>query len=120
MQKNKTQIWLPLYISLAMIAGMFIGYKIKDNIPGKGFFDVEKTNYLREVVDLIDSRYVDTITMNKIADSAILSILNQLDPHSAYIRPEELEAVNNDINGSFVGIGVEFEFFNDTLRVLHP
>jgi len=100
-----------------MIAGMYVGYKIKDNIPGKGFFDFESTNYLREVVDLIDSRYVDTVKMNQIADSAILSILNQLDPHSAYITPEELEDVNNDIRGSFVGIGVEFEFFNDTFNI---
>jgi carboxyl-terminal processing protease len=117
MQNNKLKTWLPFYISLAMIAGMFIGYKIKDNIPGKGFFGLEKPNYLKEVIDLIDSRYVDTVQLSPLADSAILSILNNLDPHSAYIPAQELEDVNNDINGSFVGIGVEFEFYDDTVNV---
>ena len=119
MNKQKFQIWLPVLLSLSMIAGMFLGYKIRDSVPGRGFFSLESRSSIQEILDLIENKYVDSIDLNQLKDTAVQAILQKLDPHSVYIPATELEDINNDIRGSFFGIGVEFEMFNDTLNVVH-
>ena len=47
-------------------------------------------------------------------------MLKSLDPHSAYISPSEVKAMNEPLDGSFEGIGVQFNIFNDTLMVVNP
>ncbi len=117
MQKKKLQVLLPLLLSVAMIAGMFIGFKIKGNMPGRNFFSVEKASPLEEIVSLIRNKYVDDVDMHAIGDSAILAMLKQLDPHSAFIPAEDLQRINEDIQGSFFGIGIEYKLISDTLHV---
>jgi carboxyl-terminal processing protease len=116
---KKIQIWLPLLFSIAMIAGMLIGYRMRDDQPGKKFFSFDKQTALQEVMNLIQNKYVDNVKINSLGDSAILSVLNKLDPHSIFIPAEELQGVNDDIAGNFFGIGIEFNIFNDTLNVLN-
>jgi carboxyl-terminal processing protease len=118
MNKNKIQIWLPLLLSLSMIVGMYVGFKIHDNIPGRSFFYKEKQRPIQEALDLIQQHYVDEVEMGKLTDTAIQSILEHLDPHTVYIAPYELEQINERIQGSFYGVGIEFDIFNDTLHVL--
>lgn len=119
MNKEKIKIWLPLFLSLSMIAGMFAGYKIKDSIPGRNFFSSETRKPIQEILELIESKYVDTVDLNKLTDSAIQTILQKLDPHSIFIPAAELEDINSEINGSFFGIGIEFDMYHDTLHVVH-
>ena len=119
MSSKKLQIWLPLLLSLTLIAGMFTGYKMRDAMPGKSFFYVEKRRPVQEIMDLIKNRYVDDVNMNALADTAIQAMLTRLDPHSAFIPAEDLEKVNEDINGSFFGIGIEFSIIDDTLHVIN-
>jgi carboxyl-terminal processing protease len=116
---KKIQIWLPLLISIAMIVGMLIGYKMRDNQPGRNYFSLDKVTALQEVMNLIQNKYVDDVKINSLGDSAIITVLNKLDPHSVFIPAEELQAVNDDIAGNFFGIGIEFNIFNDTLNVLN-
>ena len=116
---KKIQIWLPLLLSIAMIAGMLIGYRMRDNQPGKKFFSLDKQTALQEVMNLIQNKYVDNVKINSLGDSAIIAVLNKLDPHSIFIPAEELQGVNDDIAGNFFGIGIEFNIFNDTLNVLN-
>lgn len=116
---KKIQIWLPLLLSIAVIAGMLIGYRMRDNQPGKKFFSLDKQTALQEVMNLIQNKYVDNIKINSLGDSAIIAVLNKLDPHSIFIPAEELQGVNDDIAGNFFGIGIEFNIFNDTLNVLN-
>ena len=92
---------------------------MRDNIPGNRFFSVEKKNTLQEVLSLIKNKYVDKVDINNITDTAILAILNQLDPHSLYITPNELQDINDDIEGNFYGVGIEFEIYHDTLNVIN-
>ncbi len=115
---RKTQVWLPLLLSLAMIAGMFFGYKMRDNMPGKGFFSTDKKRPLQEVLDLISNKYVDDVAIGDLSDTAINAMLNKLDPHSLFIPAEELQTVNEDIAGRFFGIGIEFNLLDDTINVL--
>lgn len=116
---KKIQVWLPLLFSLTMILGMFFGYKMRDNMPGKKFFSLDKSSPLQEVVDLIKNRYVDDVKTNALSDTAIIAILSKLDPHSVFIPKEELQGVNEDLAGKFFGIGVEFNIFDDTINVIN-
>jgi carboxyl-terminal processing protease len=116
---KKIQIWLPLLLSVAVIAGMFLGFKLRDTQPGKNFFSIDKPRPLQEVMNLIQQKYVDEVKMSALGDSAIAAVLHSLDPHSVYIPAEDLQAVNEDIAGNFFGIGIEFNIFNDTLHVLN-
>lgn len=119
MLKNNTKTLLPLLFGITLSVGMIIGYAIKNNIPDKSFFSFEKKNTLNEVLQLIQNNYVDKIDINKIADTAILAVLEQLDPHSSFIPASELESVNEKIRGDFYGIGIEYEMINDTLTVVN-
>ncbi len=119
MKNRKIQVWLPLMLSAAMIGGMFMGYKMRDGIPGKSFFYMEKRRPVQEIIDLIQNKYVDEVNINQLADTAIQAILTKLDPHSSFIPANELARVNEDIQGSFYGIGIEFDIFDDTLNVVN-
>jgi len=119
MQDKKYNVWLPLWFSITMIAGIFFGYKMRDGIPGKKFFSIEKLNPVNEVLNLVKDKYVDTVNLKSLSDTAIEALLSQLDPHSLYIPPSELEQVNEDIAGNFFGIGIEYNIYNDTLNVIN-
>lgn len=116
---KKIQVWLPLLFSITMIAGMMLGYKMRDNLPGKKFFSVEKRRPVQEVMDLIETKYVDNVNIATLSDTAIAAILSKLDPHSVFISSEDLQGVNDDIAGNFFGIGVEFNLFDDTINVVN-
>lgn len=119
MNNKKIQVWLPLLFSITMIAGMYMGYKMRDNMPGRSFFSLEKRRPIQEIMDLIKNRYVDDVKMESLADTAIEAILSKLDPHSVFIPAEELQQVNEDLAGKFYGIGIEFNIFDDTLNVIN-
>jgi carboxyl-terminal processing protease len=74
---------------------------------------------LQEAVDLIKSKYVDSVRLDTLQENAIEQMMTELDPHSVYIPASELQAVNEDLEGKFEGIGVEFNIFSDTVNVLY-
>lgn len=119
MNNKKTQVWLPLLFSIIMIIGMFLGYTMRDNMPGKSFFYAAKPRPVQEIMDLIKNRYVDDVEMDSLADIAIQAMLDKLDPHSVFIPASELQQVNEDLAGNFFGIGIEFNIFEDTLNVIN-
>lgn len=69
---------------------------------------------------LINNFYVDTADLSALTEEAIVSILKELDPHSAYISKEDVERANEPLMGSFEGIGVTFQIFQDTILVISP
>ncbi len=76
-----------------------------------------KGNKMNEVIATIFANYVDTLNQKQFQDDAISSILSQLDPHSSYIPAEDIEKANEDLVGSFDGVGIEFNLLNDTIYV---
>lgn len=66
----------------------------------------------------ITNLYVDTINEKKMVETAIESMLKELDPHSSYIPREEVERVNEPLEGSFEGVGIQFQILEDTLLVV--
>ena len=68
----------------------------------------------------IDNLYVDSVDEKKLVEDAIRGMLDKLDPHSSYLTPKEVKALNEPLNGSFEGIGVQFNMIEDTLLVIQP
>lgn len=79
---------------------------------------LKPSNKVDELLHLIDIQYVDTVNMEELTEDAMISIMADLDPHSVYIPAKDLEAVNNELEGSFSGIGVQFNIQNDTVMVV--
>ena len=113
MGNKKLQVWLPLIFSMVMIAGMFFGYQLQDP------FKKNKGSSLQEAVELIKLKYVDPVHIDSLETGAIEEIVNKLDPHSVYFPPVELKEANEDLEGNFEGIGVEFNVFDDTVNVVY-
>lgn len=86
----------------------------------KSFFSFRtgQFNKINDVVNYISQEYVDTVNQKKLVESTIEDMLHQLDPHSAYIPAEDLQAMNEPLEGNFDGIGVEFHVQQDTIMVV--
>jgi carboxyl-terminal processing protease len=117
MGSKKLQVWLPVLFALVMIVGMMIGFKLREKTSQ--LFSLRGKDEVQEVLDLVQSRYVDNIGQDSLKNSVIEEILSKLDPHSVYIPADELNYANEDLEGNFKGIGVEFQLFNDTVNVIN-
>ncbi|MEO6694174.1 MAG: S41 family peptidase [Ignavibacteria bacterium] len=108
-----------LPISVILIAlGIFIGMKIQDAVSDdKISSQVKKFN---DALEVTSRYYVDDVDSQKLTEDAIKGMLDGLDPHSVYIGADQLKRVNEDFQGSFEGIGVEFDIVNDTLTIVSP
>lgn len=76
------------------------------------------TGKLGSLLYHIDRMYVDDVDKNKLVDAAIVSMLEELDPHSIYIPKEDLEEVNEPLKGNFEGVGIQFNIIRDTIYVV--
>tara|TARA_B100001287_G_C22685930_1_gene533606 strand:+ start:4417 stop:6009 length:1593 start_codon:yes stop_codon:yes gene_type:complete len=72
----------------------------------------------KEVIDKVSRYYVDSTDDEGLTETAIVALLEELDPHSTYIPADELQAAQTSINGSFVGVGIRFQIIKDTLNVV--
>ncbi|MDH5604886.1 MAG: S41 family peptidase, partial [Cyclobacteriaceae bacterium] len=113
------QIRLPIILSVGLAAGMLIGATFsRPSVEGQGL--TTGLQKFKEVLTHIDRNYVDEVDVDKLVEQAILNILENLDPHSAYIPASERLRANEDLQGNFEGIGIEFNIFKDTLVVVSP
>ena len=83
---------------------------------------ISKEQYykLNQTVYAIKELYVDTVNDTKLVEYAISGILENLDPHSVYIPAQEVQRANEPLQGSFDGIGIQFQMQKDTLLVVNP
>ena len=106
--KNKNN--LPIYFSLAVVFGIFIGISMSGNNSDR--FSLSKNSSqeikIKRLINFIEKEYVDTVNTENLLDIAINEMLEELDPHSVYIPKENLQAVKENMQGNFVGIGVQF------------
>ena len=108
---------------------MLIGTRMQSNPPTAVAIDLPKGDStlppstigqgkLEELIRYIESRYVDDVNKDELVKEAIDNILFQLDPHSNYISADQLKEVNEQLEGSFDGIGIEFVVVDDTVMVV--
>ena len=115
---KKSQKYFPIYLFATLAFGVVLGTML--NFPVANFSsNVNPTSKLNQLINLIDTEYVDSVNTDSIVDLAVNDILEQLDPHSVYIAKEELEDVTQSMKGDFVGIGINFYMHQDTLSVIN-
>ncbi len=113
MSNNKLTKWLPLFAALLLAGGVWLGFSLAGGRSQSQF--QKKLNRLYEI---IENDYVDEINLDSLLESQIPSLLKSLDPHSSYIPAADLEKVNGELEGSFGGIGIQFQVINDTICVV--
>lgn len=95
-----------------------VGFSTAQNQkPSKAQLNAQK---FATTMYLIDNFYVDTANSDKLVEEAIVAVLKELDPHSAYISKKDVEKANEPLVGSFEGIGVTFQLIRDTITVISP
>jgi carboxyl-terminal processing protease len=108
----------PAVVGFALAAGIFVGGKLHFNdSPEKLFTTNSKKDKLNRLIDYIDYEYVDQVNTDSIVDVTVNNILDKLDPHSVYIPKSEMQRVSENMKGDFVGIGINFYTFRDTITV---
>jgi len=120
-QNTKKQIVLPLIIAATLLVGLYLGHLLTAGSASEGNSKLTiypQTNKLDRILGLIEEEYVDTVDKQKLIEELIPDILKHLDPHTVYIPAKELEEVNQELEGNFGGIGVQFSIQNDTVLVV--
>lgn len=125
---QKVSIWLPLMLAVVLALGMYLGLRFQeaDSARTSG---AETAAFHRamagqgrveELLRYIEAKYVEDADQEELVRKAIESVLAELDPHSVYIPSEDLIAINEQMEGNFDGIGVEFMMLDDTIVVVTP
>lgn len=112
---------MPIVFALLIVGGIFIGKNLNfspDNISSISYGEFPADEKVSEVLKFITENYVDSVDDNELAEKAIEELLHNLDPHSSYISAEELKGVNEQLEGNFEGIGIEFNILRDTICVV--
>ncbi len=107
-----------LTVAVLVVVSMIAGSMLNRLISGDNIY--EQLNKFKDVLSLTEKYYVEEVDTQKLTESAINGVLGDLDPHSVYIPASQLQRVNEEFQGSFEGIGIEFSILNDTLLVVSP
>ncbi len=118
--RDRMKVWTPLFFSLVLIFGMVLGFNLRDTLRSKRDLTtiIQRNDRLEELIDIISEKYADTLNSDQLYKDAVAGILKSLDPHTVYIPADELQGVNDDLEGGFSGIGVEFSIVRDTIEVV--
>ena len=118
MKINK--IYLPVLFFSCVALGIVIGGLINYPVAQSSF---SKNNYkskLNSLINFIDNEYVDDVQTDSIVDLTVTNILSNLDPHSVYIPKSEQKQEAENMRGDFVGIGINFYMYKDSVAVVKP
>ena len=117
---KKSKIYLPIIISFALAFGVLLGSIL--NFPVHRPFSSKNNpkNKLSRLLEFIDGEYVDNVNTDSIVDLTVTNILAQLDPHSVYLPPSLQSDEAESMKGNFVGIGINFYMFKDSVAVIKP
>ena len=102
-------------IFLFLIFLFLLGFK-KDVVKDQ----FQKMNTLTQIIRLVNENYFEDIDIDDIMEGAIIGLLDRLDPHSSYITSEQLELINEQFDGEFEGIGIEFSILEGYITVISP
>ncbi len=105
---------------MAVAIGLLLGNYLNSFQDSDFLSKNTRKNKLNKLIDFIDREYVDDINTDSIVDLTVNGILENLDPHSVYISKKDLKSVTENMKGDFVGIGVNFYVYKDTVAVIKP
>jgi carboxyl-terminal processing protease len=119
---NKKYLLLTLLVLFSVLSGLFLGNIIArraDLSKLTHVFSRSGThNKVDELLSIINAQYVDTVNVKEMTEEMMTDLVSKLDPHSVYIPASDLENVNSELEGSFSGIGVQFNIQNDTIMIV--
>ncbi|MCS6904550.1 MAG: S41 family peptidase [Bacteroidia bacterium] len=119
---RKHALFLFLSISFCCI-GFLVGFTLKDSFSSSGSNlsrYASSVAKFEEVLRYLQANYFEPLEPDKLVEDAIKGMLQKLDPHTFYIPSSELKEINEQMEGSFEGIGIEFNIIEDTLYVVSP
>ena len=117
-RKNGYWPLMALVFVLGLLAGFILmQHRVKGIQPVISYTQGSK---IGAVMQIIESNYVDTVNDEQLTTEGLTAILHSLDPHSAYMPPKEYEAAEEEIQGNFQGIGIQFRMIDDTVTVILP
>lgn len=109
---------MPLIMAVCVVIGIMIGTFYANHFSGNRLNIINSgSNRLNNLLHIIDDQYVDTVNIDELVEKAMPQILAELDPHSVYISAKDAQITNDDLKGSFFGVGIEFVIRQDTLHV---
>ena len=116
---NNKNRFSPMWLALSAVVGIFIGTFYANHFGGGTRLSIinSGTNKLQNLLHIIDDQYVDTVNVADLVEKAMPQLLSELDPHSVYISAKDKQMAEDDLRGSFSGVGIEFTIRQDTLRV---
>ncbi len=118
MKYDKKNRFMPLLMAVSMILGIFIGTFYANHFSGSRLTVVNNgSNKLNNLLRIIDDQYVDEVNIDSLVEKAMPLILGELDPHSVYISAKDVQQSQDDLKGSFSGVGIEFTIRQDTIHV---
>lgn len=106
--------WIPLSLAVVFIIGLLCGGASSSPAPVAR----DQHSKLSTILQYIEDQYVDDIDTDSLLETMFPGLLTSLDPHSVYIPAKDLQAVNEDLEGSFSGIGISFNMLTDTITVV--
>ena len=117
---NKKYIYFPIIVFAALALGIVLGSILNFPVDAISVTSNNHKNKLNKLIDFIEREYVDEVNTDSIVELTVNNILSSLDPHSVYIPPSEQELVAQSMKGDFVGIGVNFYMYKDTVAIIMP
>lgn len=117
MFKNKSVY--PFYLAIAIVFGIVIGSNF--NFEQKSFPFISNNSQdekIKKLLGFIEKNYVDEVDTDSLLDITITEMLTNLDPHSVYISKREMQQNIESMHGNFVGIGVQFMMYQDSVTVV--
>ena len=119
---EKRNLATPLFVGIALVIGFYFGIRTssKQEMNFKSVSSNSNFNMLSELINYIDAEYVDSVSKDQLMDRTIIHLLEELDPHSYYIKAEDYAQMNEPLEGNFDGIGIQFNIQHDTLVVIDP
>ena len=107
-----------MLMALCVVIGIVIGTFYTSHFSGNRLNIINSgSNRLNNLLHIIDDQYVDTVNLDELVEKAMPQILSELDPHSVYISAKDVQKANDDLKGSFSGVGIEFVIRQDTVQV---
>ena len=117
MNRYRPFLWIIILILLSLLLGFYAGKYYRGIGPQQKILRLGQ-NKISETLDMINRNYVDTVDINHLTESAIESIISELDPHSSYIPAVDVDLANEDLESTFSGIGISFNLNTDTILVI--
>lgn len=110
---------IPAIITIVVLGFLFIP-PLGKSIIASGSDLYAKLNVFQEIIRIINDSYVENPDWNKVMEGAYRGMLEELDPHSVYIEPKQLDDLNEQFTGKFEGIGIEFDILDGYITVISP